>query len=432
MQSVIAIQQAIAAGKQTARQAIARCFDAIAAGDGELHAIRSRADRDETLAQADRATGPLAGIGIGVKDIFDTHDMATGYGSPIYDGFRPRADAAVVAMARRAGGSIVAKTVTTEFAFLNPAETRNPVNHTHTPGGSSSGSAAAVAAGMLPAAFGTQTGGSIIRPAAYCGVAGYKPSFRLLPATGMKTFAWTLDTVGVFAAGVADAAALVEGLSGRPLTPASPSLSGVRIGIYRSAIDAEADAAMHDAIMRAAHAAETAGAIVSELDEPTILTEARDAHGTIQNHEAALSLASDYTLHAGEMSDVLRATLEAGRQIGPAAYDKARAGARRARCAATGLFDDIEILLLPSATGAAPKGLTSTGNPVFNKLWTLTGNPCVSVPGLRDESGLPLGVQMVARFGRDALLLSAGAALQDSLSKNIFPRRQVSASSRRK
>lgn len=418
MQSVIAIQQAIAAGKQTPRQAIARCFDAIAAGDGELHAIRHRADREATLAAADAATGPLAGIGIGVKDIFDTHDMETGYGSPIYDGFQPRADAAVVAMARRAGASIIAKTVTTEFAFLNPAGTRNPLNHAHTPGGSSSGSAAAIAAGMLPAAFGTQTGGSVIRPAAYCGIAGYKPSFRLLPATGMKTFAWTLDTTGVFAAGVADAAALVEGLSGRALTPVSPSLKGLRIGLYRSVIDAEAETPMRNAVARAAALATEAGATIVEMEEPAILADAREAHGTIQNYEAALSLGSDYALHATQMSGVLSATLESGQAIAPDAYDKARGVARRARHAATALFDDCDVLLLSSATGAAPRGLQSTGNPVFAKLWTLTGNPSISVPGLKDDAGMPLGVQMVARFGRDDALLAAGAALQTCLDQH--------------
>ncbi|MCC0029947.1 MAG: amidase [Brucellaceae bacterium] len=415
MQSVIAIQQAIAAGKQTPRQAIARCFDTIAANDGELRAIRHRADREAVLAAADKASGPLAGIGVGVKDIFDSHDMETGYGSPIYDGFRPRADAAVVAMARRAGASIVAKTATTEFAFLHPTDTRNPHDHAHTPGGSSSGSAAAVAAGMLPAAFGTQTGGSVIRPAAYCGIAGYKPSFRLLPATGMKTFAWTLDTTGVFAAGVADAAAFVEGLSGRELTPAAPSLQGLRIALYRSAIDAEADQPMRNAVARAAALATEAGAIVTEVEEPAILADAREAHATVQNYEAALSLGSDYALHNAQMSGVLSATLESGRAITPDAYDKARAIARRARHAATALFDDCDVLLLPSATGAAPKGLESTGNPVFAKLWTMTGNPSLNVPGLKDTSGLPLGVQMVARFGRDDVLLSAGAALQSCL-----------------
>lgn len=416
MRSVIAIQNAVATGKTTARDAVAECFDTIAEADGAIGAIRHLADRDDCLEAADRASGPLAGIAVGVKDVFDTHDLETGYGSPIYDGHRPRSDAAVVAMARRAGAAVAAKTVTTEFAFLNPSATRNPRNTDHSPGGSSSGSAAAVAAGMLPAAFGTQTGGSVVRPASYCGVAGYKPSFRLLPAVGMKHFAWTLDTVGVFAAGIRDAAAFVEGLSQRALMSDAPTLKGVHIALYRSAIDAESSDAMRDAVAEAARRAADAGAIVSELDEPESLADARNAHTVVQNYEAALSLASDYERHASQMSSVLRATLEAGQTIAPEAYDQARATARRARHAATELFGDHDILLLPAAPGAAPRGLESTGSPIFNRLWTLTGNPAVSVPGLADPAGLPLGVQMVARFGRDSALLQAATALEECLS----------------
>lgn len=412
MQSVVAIRNEIASGELTPREAVAGSFDAIAAKDGFLHAIAHLGDRDAVLKAAETATGPLAGVAIGMKDIFDTHDMPTGYGTPIYDGFQPRADAAIAAMARRAGASIVAKTVTTEYAFLNPARTLNPHNLDHTPGGSSSGSAAAVAAGMLPAATGTQTGGSIIRPAAYCGIAGYKPSFRLLPATGTKTFSWTLDTAGLFAASIADVAALAAGLSGRPLDAATPALFGLRVGIYRTAVWDQADADMQAAIGRAAILAGKAGAIVTEIGEPEILATARDAHATIQNYEAGLALGSDLTLHGGRMSAILRQTLEAGQAIDPETYDAARSTARRARKAATALFETCDLLLTPSATGAAPHGLSSTGSPVFNKLWTLTGNPCVNVSGLRNEAGMPVGVQLVARFGRDDLLLAAGAALE--------------------
>lgn len=412
MQSVLAIRSEIASGKLTPRDALARSFDAIAEKDSTLHAIERLGNRHAILNAAERATGPLAGIAIGIKDIFDTHDMPTGYGTPVYDGFQPRADAALVAMARRAGASIVAKTVTTEYAFLNPARTLNPHSLAHTPGGSSSGSAAAVAAGMLPAATGTQTGGSIIRPAAYCGIAGYKPSFRLLPATGTKTFSWTLDTAGLFAASVADVATLAQGLTRRPLVAAAPSLFGLRIAIYRTSIWDQADADMQATVARAAILAGKAGAIVTEIGEPEILAAARDAHATIQNYEAGLALGSDLALYGDRMSAILRQTLEAGQAIDPETYDAARSTARRARKAATALFETCDLLLTPSAPGAAPHGLVSTGSPAFNKLWTLTGNPCVNVPGLRNEAGMPVGVQLVARFGRDELLLSAGTALE--------------------
>ncbi len=412
MQSVVAIRREIEAGRLTPRKAVARSFDAIAAGEDKIGAIACLADRDAVLKTAETAVGPLAGIAIGIKDIFDTHDLPTAYGSPAYDGFRPRADAALVAMARRAGASIIAKTVTTEFAFLNPAATRNPRNPGHTPGGSSSGSAAGVAAGFFPAATGTQTGGSVIRPAAYCGVAGYKPSFRLLPATGTKTFSWTLDTAGLFAASVADAAALAAGLSGRDLAVSQPSLEGVRLGLYRSAVWAEADADMRAAIERVTGIAADAGAIVTEVDESDALVEARAIHAVVQNYEAGLALASDLALHGAGMSEILRTTLTAGQAISPAEYDAARAVARRARKAATALFDRVDVLLTPSAPGAAPSGLSSTGSPIFNKLWTLTGNPCVNVPGLLSRSGLPLGIQLAGRFGRDSAVLSAASGLE--------------------
>jgi Asp-tRNA(Asn)/Glu-tRNA(Gln) amidotransferase A subunit family amidase len=411
MLSVIAIQDAIASGQTTPRAAIETCLDAIAAGDAALGAFEVVADREPLLQAADLATGPLAGIAVGVKDIFDTADLPTTYGSAAYAGHMPKTDAALVSMIRASGASVIGKTVSTEFAFLNPARTKNPHNPAHTPGGSSAGSAAAVAAGMIPAATGTQTGGSIIRPASYCGVSGYKPSFRLLPTVGAKTFAWSLDTAGFFAASAADIARFAAAITGRPLDVA-PIDRPVRIGIYRSGVWSEASADMQAAVLRAAALAANAGADIVELDEPEALAAGRDNHGTVQNHEAGLAMADDLIRHGSRMSDILRTTLEGGRAITPDAYDAARAIARRARKAATALFDRVDVLLTPSATGAAPAGLASTGSPVFNKLWTLTGNPCVNVAGLADASGLPLGVQMVGRFGADRTALSAAAWLE--------------------
>jgi Asp-tRNA(Asn)/Glu-tRNA(Gln) amidotransferase A subunit family amidase len=233
LQSVLSILRAIERGETTPQESVAQSFDAIAATDARIGAFRGVADREAALAIAARAAGPLAGIAVGVKDIFDTHDMPTEFGSAIYAGNRPASDAALVAMIRAKGAVLAGKTVTTEFAFLQPAGTRNPHNLAHTPGGSSSGSAASVAAGMVPVAVGTQTGGSVIRPAAYCGVAGYKPSFRLVPMVGVKTFAWSLDTAGFFAAGVADAAAFVAWLSGRALTVETIDPKALRVGVYR-------------------------------------------------------------------------------------------------------------------------------------------------------------------------------------------------------
>lgn len=411
MLSIIAIQDEIAAGRTTPAAEIARSLDRIADLDPATGAFEALADRDAAIAEAGTASGPLAGVSVGVKDIFDTGDLPTTYGTPLYAGYRPRTDAAVVTMIRQAGATIVGKTVTTEFAFLNPSRTKNPLDPARTPGGSSSGSAAAVAAGMVAAATGTQTGGSVIRPAAYCGVSGYKPSFRLVPAVGAKTFSWSLDTVGFFAASAADVARFASCVTRRPLDVEEPA-SPLRIGLYRSGIWKEADGEMQSALARAAQIAANAGAQLVELDEPDALAAGRDAHSTIQNYEVGLAMADDFLRSGERMSQILRETIASGRAIPPADYDKARAIARRARKAATALFHSVDVLLTPSATGAAPAGLGSTGSPIFNKLWTLTGNPCVNVTGLADSSGMPLGVQIVARFGADRTALSAADWLE--------------------
>lgn len=412
MQSVSTILADIAAGRLTPREAIEASLDAIDAREPEVLAFERVADREALLRAAETATGPLAGIAVGVKDIFDTFDMPTGYGTPIYDGHAPKSDAAIVAMARRAGAAIVGKTVCTEYAYFQPGKTRNPHDTAHTPGGSSSGSAAAVAAGMIPAALGTQTGGSVVRPAAFCGVAGYKPSFRMLPATGMKTFSWALDTAGLFAASVADVAAFAAGLTGRPLLPEPVDPAHLRIGLYRSAVLGEASEEMRAAVEHAASLAANAGATIVEIAEPEALTRGRDIHSTIQDYEASLSLGGDFARFGDRMSPKLRDLLLEGQRIAPQTYDDARRVARGARTAATGLFGAVDVLIEPSAPGAAPKGLDTTGQPTFNKLWTLTGNPTVNVPGLRDRAGMPLGIQIIARFGRDRVALSAGAWLE--------------------
>lgn len=407
MLSVSKILEDIAAGRDSAEAAIARSRKAIAEGDNALRAFTALAPGDAPVA----ATGPLAGIAIGVKDIFDTFDMPTEYGSPLYAGFQPRADAPIVAMTRARGAHIIGKTATTEFAFLNPTVTVNPHDPAHTPGGSSSGSAAAIAAGMIPAAFGTQTGGSVIRPAAFCGIAGFKPSFRLMPTGGMKTFAWTLDTTGFFAATIRDVALFAALSSGRGLAADDPQ-SPPRIGLYRSAIWKEASSDMRDAVEEAADIAANAGAQVIEVDEPAELTRARDIHALIQTYEAAISFAHEWAYHADRLSPVLREALETGRAITPPQYDEGRRIARHARKAATALFSDVDVLLTPSAPGSAPRGLETTGSALFNKLWTLTGNPSVNVPGQKDDSGMPLGVQAIGRFGRDKTTLEAAHWLE--------------------
>jgi Asp-tRNA(Asn)/Glu-tRNA(Gln) amidotransferase A subunit family amidase len=415
MLSALELVRQIETGALTPRAVIDRCADAIAKRDAEIgafvvlaiEAARERADQLATL--------PLRGLPIGVKDIYDTADLPTQYGSAIYAGHRPKADAAMVALIRRAGGVVIGKTVTTEFAGLQPAGTRNPHNLAHTPGGSSSGSAAAVAAGMVPIALGSQTGGSVIRPAAYCGVVGFKPSFRLLPTIGMKCFSWSLDTVGLFAAGVADAAFAAALISGRDLRIDSTEPAAPRIALVRTRSWPEASASMQDAIARAARAAEAAGAKITEVELPPIFETATQAHGTIQDHEAYQALADEIDRHRDRLGPILREQLDKAAAITPAAYDDARRLARQARRAFVDFMEGIDVLLTPSAPGAAPHGLSSTGRPTFNRLWTLLGTPCVNIPGLYDSAGLPLGVQIVGRFARDRLALEAAAFLQRAL-----------------
>lgn len=396
---------AIEAGDLSASASIADFAERIDAADGDIRAFVRRAPA-ETLEAARHAKGPLAGIPLGIKDIYDTADMATEHGSPIYSGHRPRADATLVAIAREKGAFIAGKTATTEFAFLTPAKTRNPRDLARTPGGSSSGSAAAVASGMAAGAFGSQTAGSIIRPAAFCGVAGYKPSFRLLPTVGMKSFAWSLDTAGLFAPTVSDVALLAALLTGRALDVEPVEARDLRIGIYRSGADEALSPEMAEAVSRAGHLLERAGASLIDVAETETLAAARLAQPLIQSYEGAQSLTHERLIEGARLSESLRQALAEGAALSPERYDEARRAARQGRKAATALFDEVDALIAPSALGAAPASLATTGDPAMNRLWTVTGNPCVNVPCFQDENGLPLGITLVTRFGRDRAALS--------------------------
>jgi len=376
----------------------------------DLVAARRSADNPKLAAL------PLFGLPVGVKDIFDTFDFPTEYGSPIYAGFQPRADAAAVALTRRAGGVVLGKTATTEFATMVPAATRNPHNLDHTPGGSSSGSCAAVAASMLPFAFGSQTAGSVIRPASFCGVAGFKPSYRLIPTAGVKDVAPHLDTAGVFAAGVADVAFMTAAILDRDLRVDRSPPAAPRIALTRTHLWSKASAAMQRAVERAARAAEKAGAKVVDLTLPAILEEAYAAQFVIQDHETFRSRSYEYDAHRDKLGKELRESLDAAAAITADAYDAARRTAKRARQALADLMAEHDVILTASAPGAAPKGLGSTGNPMFNRLWTLMGTPCVNVPGL-SEDGLPLGIQIVGRFGRDRAALEAAAFVERAIAE---------------
>jgi Asp-tRNA(Asn)/Glu-tRNA(Gln) amidotransferase A subunit family amidase len=418
MLGALDLARRIEAGELTPRAVVELCVEAIAANESKIGAFVTL-DLDAARAAADETglvTMPLRGLPVGIKDIYDTADLPTQYGSPIYSGFRPRADSVAVALVRRAGGLILGKTVTTQFAFMVPAGTRNPRNLAHTPGGSSSGSAAAVAAGMVPIALGSQTAGSVIRPAAFCGVAGFKPSYRLIPTAGMKCLAWHLDTVGLYGAGVADVAFAAAAITGRDLRVDRTAPAAPRVGFARTHLWPQASAAMQGAVETAARAAQRAGASVIELTLPPMLEEAYRAQFIIQDYEAFRSLAFEYDRHRDEVARPLREHLDRAAAIKVDDYDAARRTASRGRRALADFMSEIEVMLVPSAPGAAPQGLGSTGDAAFNRLWTLMGTPCVNVPGL-DDGDLPLGVQIVGRFGRDREALDAALFVERAIAK---------------
>jgi Asp-tRNA(Asn)/Glu-tRNA(Gln) amidotransferase A subunit family amidase len=410
MISLAELQSRIESGDLSPEAAIAQSCKAIDAREKAIGAFVCRA---ENSVASNR--GQLRGIAVGVKDVIDTADLPTEMGSKIYAGWRPRADAPVVMMLKQAGATVIGKTTTTGFASRDPTATRNPRNPDHTPGGSSSGSAAAVAAGMIPLALGTQTGGSVIRPASYCGVAAIKPSFRMLPTVGVKCFSWTLDTVGLFAAGVRDLAHGLSAITNRPELLPGPPIERLRIGIVAQDFASAPDQESTKALRVAADAAARAGASVRTLDLPEALAEAWGAHETVQEFEAHQALAWEYQTRYEAMPPLLRAKLDETSGIRPADYDEARRTANRGRKALSGAFEQVDVLLTFSAPGAAPKGLASTGDTRFNKLWTLMGVPCVNVPAIEVDGGLPVGVQVIARFGNDAGALTAARFIEEAL-----------------
>ncbi|MBX9933771.1 MAG: amidase [Methylobacterium sp.] len=408
MLSLFDLRTRIASGSLTPEAAIALSQEAIARQEPAIGAL-VRHQADPVIPRS----GLLAGIAVGIKDIIDTADMPTEMGSPIYSGWQPKADAAIVARLRGLGAVPLAKTTTCPFASLDPTLTRNPRDLDHTPGGSSAGSAAAVAAGMLPLALGTQTGGSVIRPAAYCGIAGIKPSFRLLPMVGIKTFSWALDTLGLFGAGVRDIAHALAVIADRPAIDLGEAPGVPRIGLVTQDFAGKAEPEAIEALALAVRAAEAAGADVATISLPDILADAFHAQGTIQDFEARQALAWEYAAHRAAFGPMLGPQLDAAQAITADDYDSARRSAHRARRALKDVFGEVDVILTFSAPGRAPMGLGSTGSSCFNRLWTLMGVPCVTVPV--PGEGLPLGVQIIAPFGDDGRALAAARFIELAL-----------------
>jgi Asp-tRNA(Asn)/Glu-tRNA(Gln) amidotransferase A subunit family amidase len=387
--------------------------------------VRGQATRIEAAIAERAEIGPLAGIPVGIKDIFATADMPTENGSHLHAGRRPEADAAVVERLRAAGAVIMGKTVTTEFATFEPGKTRNPHDPSRTPGGSSSGSAAAVAAGMVPAAIGSQTNGSVIRPASYCGVYGFKPTFGLISRRGMTLQAPTVDHVGIFARHLEDIALLTDALVGHdPLDPATRPMarSGLAAGLAGARVKSPRVAFVPGPTWTEAEPA-TQAAFVSiaerlglpELALPEGFADAVEVHRTISWAELAHQLAPEYATGPGGLSDRLRGMIEAGQTTSAPAYLAACDARQTLIRSMEPVFDRFDALLTPAAPGEAPAGLDSTGSPLLCTVWTLLGTPALSLPLLTGPAGMPLGVQLVARRGADAALLAIAEWLEKAL-----------------
>jgi Asp-tRNA(Asn)/Glu-tRNA(Gln) amidotransferase A subunit family amidase len=360
----------------------------------------------DAAARAGRA-GPLAGLALGVKDVLDTADQPSQYGSPIWAGHRPRGDAACVALARRAGAVVAGKTVTTEFATRFPGPTTNPRDARRTPGGSSSGSAAGVAAGLLHLAFGTQTAGSVIRPAAYCGAVGYKPAHGALHRAGMKVMSESLDTIGLLARDVAAVALAMSALPGLDHgEPGRAEVVAPRLALVLGPGEAALEPCTLALFERAERALAAKGTAVERRALPEALLRANAAHARVMNMESAEALAWEMDHARALLSPVLRERMEWGAAEPREKLAEGRALFAAAREAFAGWSAGADAILTPAAPGEAPEGLGWTGDPACNSLWTLLHAPCVTVPAGDGPNGMPLGVQLVGRAGEEARLLA--------------------------
>jgi Asp-tRNA(Asn)/Glu-tRNA(Gln) amidotransferase A subunit family amidase len=416
---------AIRSGELESQALVQACLDRIDEVDEGIQAW-THLDPDFALQQAaaadaarsaGRALGALHGVPVAVKDIFDTHDMPTQNGSVLHAGRAPSRDAQVVSRLRAAGAVILGKTVTTEFATYFPGKTSNPHNAAHTPGGSSSGSAAAVAAGMAPLALGSQTNGSVIRPAAYCGVYGFKPSHGWISRAGVLKLSRVLDHVGVFARSLEDVALLTGELVGhdendpdtRPRAtprfsdvlaqrpPVSPRLAWIKTPVWP-----QAEQDMREAF---ADLVKTLGENVAEVILPGEFDTAVASHGLIMESDLAQNLAVEYDRGADQLSNRLREMIERGNTHRAVDYNRALAGITELNGLLDRVFDEFDAVVTPAASGEAPRGLDTTGSPAFCTLWTLCGVPAVTLPLLQGNNTLPIGVQLVGRRGDDARLL---------------------------
>jgi Asp-tRNA(Asn)/Glu-tRNA(Gln) amidotransferase A subunit family amidase len=392
------------------------------------HVMQQARKLDEYRATG-RAIGPLHGLPVGLKDIIDTAGIPTENGTVLDAGRKPSEDAFVVKRLKQAGAIIMGKTVTTELALRAPGKTRNPHNPAHTPGGSSSGSAAAVAAGMVPLALGTQTVGSMIRPASYCGVVGYKPTFGSIPRSGVLSQAPSLDTLGVFAGSVAGAALLADSLFGQDdADPATSLLPAPRLSeicaaappvkpVFALVRQPVWDSAEEEVREGFAELAEALGENCDEVVLPGHFAEAMKLCELVQLAELAKSYHHYEKRGRDKLSAEMQKAIDDGRKILARDYLAARDWPRLLQDALEAIFSRYDAIITPASGGSAPKGLESTGSPAFNGIWTFCGTPAVTLPLLQAENGLPIGVQLVGRRGDDGRLLRSARWLVDFLAQ---------------
>ena len=409
----------IAAGRLTSEKLVQAHLERI---DERDEAVRAwvHLDPEQALAEArtrdaERPRSPLHGVPVGVKDILDTHDMPTTHGSPICPDNRPSHDAACVALLRDAGMVVMGKTVTTEFAMRNPGPTRNPHDPTRTPGGSSSGSAAGVGDFQIPLGIGTQTSGSIIRPASFCGVVGYKPTHGRIMRNGMKVLAESLDTIGCMARSVADANAFASIMEAAPIQTLPDIGPAPAFAFVKTPVWSEAEGGMQKVMKQAIAKVQAAGGTVIEIDLPSAFKDALEAQDVIMTYEAWRGLAYERCVHGDKLSVALRDYIADGGEHTRERYDWARNVQATCKAMFWQVFQRFGAVLTPAAPGEAPQNLAFTGSPNFNRMWTMLGVPCVTVPGMQGPSGMPIGVQCVGAAGRAHETLAHAAWLEPVL-----------------
>lgn len=407
---VVDITKGLAGKVFSARDVVQACLERIRLREPHLGAW-VHFDGAAAKRQAARVVAgsrlPLAGVPFGAKDVFDSAGMPTEMGSRLYAGHRPRFDAACVARLRGAGAVLIGKTATAEFAGTQPTDTRNPRDPDRTPGGSSSGSAAAVADCMIPFALGTQTGGSVLRPAAFCGIVGFKPTFGFYPVAGMKPAARSFDTVGVLARSVEDVAHVHAALMAA--VPATTWECAPRLGVFRSHLWDTVETVMRDVMQDALFRLERCGAVLSEVAPPRGFDTITEKRAIVNAYERAGDLSAEWLEYGVRMSRQSIDVCTRGQAISGEAYVAAREAVAAFSAATEGLFADIDVLVMPTAPGPAPEGHNYTGDPRLQEIWTMLHLPSLSLPVKTGRVSLPVAVQMVGRRFRDTELL--GAAL---------------------